>query len=298
MFRYLLVAMRPKQWPKNTIIFLALAFSMNESWRLSQVQALVRATALTMLAFVLFCLVSSAVYLINDLVDIERDRQHPKKRFRPLASGKLSPRAALIAAIVLVWVAIPASFALSPGLGVAAMTYFVLNLAYSFILKHVVILDVLAIAGGFVLRAVAGALVIAVSISPWLYIVTTLGSLFLGFSKRRHEILVLDDARKHRKILDEYTPEFLDQMISIVASSTVMAYSLYTFSAPNLPKNNAMMLTIPFVLFGIFRYLYLIHLKNEGGSPEDVLLKDIPIIAVIALWLLTSLTILFVYRGG
>jgi hypothetical protein len=149
-----------------------------------------------------------------------------------------------------------------------------------------------------VLRAVAGALVIAVSISPWLYIVTTLGSLFLGFSKRRHEILVLDDARKHRKILDEYTPEFLDQMISIVASSTVMAYSLYTFSAPNLPKNNAMMLTIPFVLFGIFRYLYLIHLKNEGGSPEDVLLKDIPIIAVIALWLLTSLTILFVYRGG
>lgn len=290
--------MRPKQWPKNTIIFLALAFSMNESWRLSQVQALVRATALTMLAFVLFCLVSSAVYLINDLVDIERDRQHPKKRFRPLASGKLSPRAALIAAIVLVWVAIPASFALSPGLGVAAMTYFVLNLAYSFILKHVVILDVLAIAGGFVLRAVAGALVIAVSISPWLYIVTTLGSLFLGFSKRRHEILVLDDARKHRKILDEYTPEFLDQMISIVASSTVMAYSLYTFSAPNLPKNNAMMLTIPFVLFGIFRYLYLIHLKNEGGSPEDVLLKDIPIIAVIALWLLTSLTILFVYRGG
>ena len=294
----LLITARPKQWTKNFVIFLALIFSINLYWTALDFGNLVRLLTDTVLAFVVFCVLSSGVYFINDLVDIEKDRQHPRKRQRPLASGALSPAYAAIAAVALPLVSIPVAFWLNWGFGLIAAAYFVLMLAYSFVLKHLVIIDVFSLAGGFVLRAVAGAIVIGVPISPWLYICTVLGALFLGFNKRRHELVLLENgATNHRKTLEEYTPQLLDEMISVITPSTVIAYSLYTFSAENLPKNHSMMLTIPFVLYGVFRYLYLVHTKNQGGSPEEVLIRDIPIILDILLWLGSALAILLIFRG-
>jgi len=287
--KYLLVTARPKQWTKNGFVFFALIFSLN----LLRVDMLLTTVA----AFILFCLLSSSVYLINDLVDIEQDRQHPLKRNRPLPAGLLSPRVAKVAAGVLAALALIASFPLGSYFWVTAVGYWLLMLVYSFYLKHIVIIDVLAIAAGFVLRVVAGAVAIQVPISPWLYICTILGALFLGFTKRRHELILLENnAHQHRKILEEYSPKYLEDMINIVAASTIMAYSLYTFSADNLPKNHSMMLTIPFVLFGIFRYLYLVHQKNQGGNPEEILLTDKPILADIALWLVSATLILYFFR--
>jgi 4-hydroxybenzoate polyprenyltransferase len=251
----------------------------------------------TLLAFVLLCATSSAVYMFNDILDIEQDRQHPTKRSRPLPSGRLKPYQAIITMLLLLLATVPLSFALGPLFGWIVLSYFVLMVAYSFWLKHIVLVDIFVIAFGFVLRAIAGAVVIGVPISPWLYVCTLLGALFIGFGKRRHELILLNnDATAHRQILKEYTPELLEQIISIVISSTVMAYSLYTFSAENLPKNHAMMLTIPFALYGAFRYLYLIHLRNEGGSPEEILLKDRPIVMVILLWGLSVMAILHFFR--
>ncbi|MFQ5855133.1 MAG: decaprenyl-phosphate phosphoribosyltransferase [Anaerolineae bacterium] len=279
-------AMRPKQWPKNAFVFAALVFDV----KLFHVGLLSR----TVVAAVLFCLVSGVVYLINDLADIEKDRQHPKKRHRPLASGKLSPTTAVIAAIAIVGGSLPLAFLLSMSFGIVLTGYFVLQLAYSFMLKNLAIIDVLTVAAGFVLRAVGGAVVIGVTISPWLYVCTTLVALFIGFSRRRHELVLLEgEAANHRASLDEYTPHLLDYMIAIVASTTVIAYSLYTFLAPNVPANHAMMLTIPFVLYGIFRYLSLIHIRNEGGSPEEMFLKDKPLMINFALWGLAVIAILY-----
>lgn len=287
--KYLVLAMRPKQWTKNSMLFLGLIFSLN-----LRNPGLV---ALTVASFVLFCLLSSAIYLVNDLVDLEKDRKHPLKRMRPLASGKLAPPLAILAAFALFVIAIPLSFAINYRFGLVAVAYVVLMLAYSYGLKHIVLVDVFAIAGGFVLRAVAGAEAIDVPISPWLYVCTVLGALFIGLSKRRHELILLNDnAPTHRKILDEYSPAMLDQMISIVTATTIMAYSLYTFSAENLPRNNAMMLTIPFVLYGAFRYLYLVHLKNAGGTPEEILLQDKPLLLDIVLWLIVSAGVLYYFR--
>lgn len=286
----LLTAMRPKQWTKNGIIFggLIFAFKLDHP----------RLVGFSVAAFILFCLLSSATYLINDISDLEHDRKHPLKKRRPLASGLIRPAHAAVAAALLLLVGLPLSLALNPAFALAALAYVVLTLAYSAYLKHIVIVDVFTIAAGFVLRAAAGALAIGVPISPWLYVCTVLGALFLGLTKRRHELLLLnDDAAKHRRILQEYSPYLLDQMIMIVTSTTVVAYSLYTFSADNLPKNHAMMVTIPFVLYGIFRYLYLAHQKDAGGSPEEVLLRDRPLIADILLWGATSIAVLYMFRG-
>jgi 4-hydroxybenzoate polyprenyltransferase len=251
--------------------------------------------ARTIAAFILFCAMSSAVYFINDLADIEKDRRHPRKRLRPLASGQLAPMTATAAAVVLVAVTLPLAFILNLGFGLIALAYFGLNLAYSFYLKNLVIIDVMSVAAGFVLRAVAGAEVIQVPISPWLYVCTTLLALFISFSKRRHELLLLEgSANQHRQILDDYTIHLLDEFNAVVASTTIIAYSLYTFSAPNLPTNHNMMLTIPFVLYGIFRYMYLIHRKNEGGSPEEVLLKDRPFLVNMMLWGVAVIAVLYV----
>jgi 4-hydroxybenzoate polyprenyltransferase len=283
----LLVSMRPKQWPKNLFIFAGLVFDE----KLFNPPLFLK----TALAFVLFCLISSSVYLINDLTDLEHDRKHPKKRNRPLASGQLHPRWATLAAVLFPAISLPACFVLKPELGWIALVYFVSMLTYSLYLKHLVIIDVLVIAAGFVLRVMAGTVIAEVArFSPWLYICTLLGALFIGFAKRRHEILLLNDrATQHRAILGEYTPNLLDQMIIVVTSTTIMAYCLYTFSAPNLPDNHAMMLTIPFVLYGVFRYLYLIHVRNEGGSPEEILIKDVPFIVNICLWILASVIVLY-----
>jgi 4-hydroxybenzoate polyprenyltransferase len=282
----LVEAMRPKQWTKNAVVFAALVFD----GRLFEADKF----AVVALAAFLFCLTSSAVYLFNDLLDAEADRHHPLKQKRPIASGRLSPGLAKLAIAAIALVVLPVAALITPLFAGILLIYAVLMLAYTFVLKHWVIIDVFVIAGGFVLRAAAGAVVIDVPISPWLYVCTVLLSLFIGFAKRRHELVLLDDnAAAHRKILDDYSPKLLDDLIAVVSAATIMAYSLYTFSAPNLPDNHAMMLTIPFVIYGIFRYLFLVHQKNRGGAPEQVLLDDVPLLLSIVLWGITATLILY-----
>lgn len=279
--------LRPKQWSKNLFIFAALVFDV----KLFQSAPFLR----TIAGFVLFCLLSSTIYLINDLVDIEKDRQHPVKKNRPLASGQLSPKVAIIGAVVIGVVCVPLSFALETYFGLIAISYVVLMITYSFFLKNMVIVDVMTIAAGFVLRVVAGVVLVHVErFSPWLYVCTTLLALFIAVGKRRNELALLkDNANAHRAILDEYSLSFIDEMISIISAATIIAYSLYTFSAENLPKNHTMMLTTPFVLYGLFRYLYLIHVKGEGGAPEEIVIRDKPLIACFGLWALAVVMILY-----
>jgi 4-hydroxybenzoate polyprenyltransferase len=283
----LLKTMRPKQWAKNVFIFIALVFDE----KLFTPSPLLK----TIAAFMIFCLTSSVVYLINDLVDIEKDRQHPTKRLRPLPSGQLNPSVAIVAAVLIPLVTLPLSFLLDFYFGFIALGYLLTMIVYSFILKNIIILDVLTVAAGFVLRVAAGAIVVKVArFSPWLYICTTLVALFIGLSRRRHELVLLaENANEHRASLSEYSLPLLDQMIAVVTSATVIAYSLYTFSAPNLPANHAMMLTIPFGLYAIFRYLYLIHAKNKGGTPEDIFVSDLPLLVNFGLWGLAVIAIMY-----
>lgn len=282
--------MRPRQWTKNVVLFAALVF--DQQLTVGNLPAILRTTA----GFLIFCLLSGVVYIINDIVDVEADRQHPDKRRRPIASGKLPIPVARTFVVIVLVVIIPLSVLLSPTFAAIAVSYLLLNLAYSFRIKHIPLLDVFAIALGFVLRVAAGVVLIDVArFSPWLYVVTTLGSLYLGFGKRRAELALLaDGANAHRRVLDGYTLPLLDQLITIVSSTTIVAYSLYTFSAPNLPENHIMMLTIPFVMYGIFRYLYLIQVKHSGGAPEDVLLSDRPLQASIILWGISVLVVFYV----
>jgi 4-hydroxybenzoate polyprenyltransferase len=295
--RSLLISMRPRQWTKNLIVYMAFIFSIGGSWHVSDFDTWLPLLGKASLAFVLFCLVSSADYLVNDVRDRETDRLHPTKRHRPIAAGTLSSRAAVGWAAVLSMVGLGGMFALDLRAGGVVAGYIALMLAYSFHLKHAVLLDIMTIAAGFVLRAMSGALVIEVPISPWLYVVTALGALFLVINKRRAELVLLEDqANRHRATLEEYTPDLLNQLAAAVTASTLIAYGLYTFTADNLPENHSMMLTIPFVLYGIFRYLFLVHTKNQGGSPEDVLLRDWPLLLDILLWVVASVTVLAVFR--
>ncbi len=288
MFRNILISMRPNQWVKNLLLFAGLIFSRN----LLDFQMLTK----TFYAFFLFCLLSSSVYIMNDLLDLKNDRAHPLKSKRPIASGKLNVFSALFFVIALSFLSLFLSFYLSTNFFIVGLSYFALNLAYSKYLKHIVILDVMCIAAGFVLRAVAGAVVIDVTISAWLVVCTTLLALFLGFGKRRYELVLLEDkANAHRKILTEYSLYFLDQLISVVTASTVVAYAFYTLSPEVQQKLGVshLELTIPFVLYGIFRYLYLIHQKEGGGSPSRLLLTDFPILIDIFLWLVCVLIIVY-----
>lgn len=294
----LLISARPKQWTKNLIIFFALFFTVNESWGLDEPGVALTWVAKTALAFVIFSALSAAVYLVNDIFDVENDRQHPKKRARPIPSGELAIPVAWVAAAGLTVLGLGVSFMLESLFGWVALGYVLLMLAYSVVLKRLVLLDVFAISGGFVLRAVAGAAVLQVPISPWLYTCTGLGALFIALSKRRSELsLAGDDAGRQRDTLGKYSTSLLDQFIAIVAPSTLLAYTLYTFTAPNLPENHAMMLTIPFVVYGLFRYIFLVHAKDLGESPEDLLITDLPLIASIVLWLAAAATILLLFRG-
>jgi 4-hydroxybenzoate polyprenyltransferase len=295
--RYVAQSMRPRQWTKNGIVFLAFVFSINEQYEIGEPSTWIPKFLEALVAFACFALVSSADYLINDIRDIESDRQHPRKRNRPIAAGLLSVRSAWIWAVSLAVIGNVGAFALNWKMGLVILGYTALMVAYSYRLKHVVLLDLMVIAAGFVLRAMAGALAIEVPISPWLYVVTALGALFLGINKRKAELELLQDgAGNHRRILDEYSPALLDQMASTVTAATLMAYGLYTFTADGLPENHSMMLTIPFVLYGIFRYLYLVDVKKEGGSPEEVLLKDVPILLTVIGWLSTAAIVLLVAR--
>lgn len=295
--REILRSMRPRQWTKNLIILLALPFTVNQYWRASDMLTFGHMALLSLAAVAAFCLLSGAVYIINDLSDVQKDRQHPVKKRRPLASGRIGRRTALASVAALLLVSIPGAFWISAYFGLVAVVYFSVMLAYTFVLKHVLLVDVLTIAVGFVLRAAAGAVAISVPISPWLYVCTILLALFLGLGKRRHELIVLDVAAgQHRQTLEEYSSQLLEQMIVLIGAATIMAYSLYTFSAENVPKNYSMMLTIPFVLYGIFRYLYLMHMRNEGGSPEEVLLRDRPMVLNVSLWVVSSAAILLFFK--
>lgn len=284
----LLVSLRPSQWTKNLIIFAALLFGQ----RLFDGPSV----AASLSAFAIFCALSGVVYLINDVADRHADRLHPIKRHRPIASGAVPVAAALATAAVLASAALVAAFWLRPAFGVLALAYLLLLVGYSGPLKHVVIIDVLTIAVGFVLRAAAGAVAIAVAIGPWLYVLTILLALFLALSKRRHELVLLADrATEHRRILEEYSPYLLDQMISVVTASTLVAYAIYTVSPDTIAKFHTtyLGLTLPFPLYGIFRYLYLVHQKEGGGSPSDLLLTDRPLLVCVALWALATALIIY-----
>ncbi len=295
--RYVIRAMRPRQWTKNGIVFMALIFSVNQEYRIGDPDSWIPKLLESLVAFACFVLVPRADYLVTDIRDVESDRTHPRKRKRPIAAGLLSVNAAWGWAAVLAAAGNAAAFALDWQMGLVVFGYTALMVAYSYVLKHLVLIDLMVIACGFVLRAMAGALAVDVPISAWLYVVTALGALFLGINKRRAEIdLLQDGAGNHRKILDDYSPELLGQMSSTVTAATLMAYGLYTFTADGLPENHSMMLTIPFVLYGIFRYIYLVDAKKEGGSPEEVLLRDVPILLTLAGWVATAAIILLIAR--
>lgn len=295
--RSLLQAMRPKQWVKNSFVFTAVVFSEQRLW--THLDNLL----ITVAAFAVFCMAASAIYLINDLVDIEKDRAHPRKKHRPLASGKISPALATWVAIGLVVVALPLAYLIDVdgGFLIVLLTYVIIQgVLYSYWLKNVVIFDILVIAAGFVLRAAAGAVVLDISMTPWLLVCMGLLALFLGIGKRRHELVLLEHgAGSHRRILDEYSVPLLDHMMTIVTASIIMAYSMTTFSAPAVPQKPYpfLMITIPFVVYGIFRYLYLIYRRDEGGSPDELVLTDMPLAMTIVTWGLTVLGILFVFRA-
>ena len=301
--RAIIVAMRPKQWTKNLAVFVGILFAQ----RLLDLVSFERA----LLAFVTFCLVSSSIYLFNDLLDLEQDRQHPTKRNRPLASGRLPVSWAIGAMGVLLLacsVLTATMFILPTGMthdiyaayggsnllfALTIATYFILMVLYGVRLKHVVLIDVFIIASGFVLRILAGALVISVAISPWLYLVTCLLSLFLALNKRRHELVLLQgQADMHRQILKEYSVPMLDQMITIVAATTIMAYSLYTFQGST--GNHRLIITIPLFLYGLFRYLYLVYIRMEGGSPEEVLLRDRHMLGTVVLCIILIIGVLYI----
>jgi 4-hydroxybenzoate polyprenyltransferase len=283
----LLRSMRPKQWLKNVFVFAALVFDV----KLISLPHLARTVA----GFALLCLGSGCVYLINDLVDIENDRQHPSKRNRPLASGELGIAPAGAAAIGIGVSSLALAFLLNLNFGLVLAIYLLLQVGYSFWLKNLVIIDVMVVAAGFLLRVAAGVpLAEAERFSPWLYICMMLGALLVGFGKRRHELTLLKEtANEHRESLQEYNLPLLDHAISIVTASTLVAYALYTFSAENLPGGNTMMLTIPFVFYGIFRYLYLLHVKGVGGAPEEIILSDRPLQTTILLWGLSVVVVMY-----
>ncbi len=285
--------MRPWQYTKNLLVFAALIFArqMGDS----------AAVLKTVEAFVFFCLVSSSVYLVNDIRDAPEDRKHPEKRDRPIACGALPPGTAGIAAVILAAVGLGGSFSINLGLGSVVLGYFGLQMLYQFVLKQLVILDLFAIAGGFLLRAVAGAEAIDVVISPWLLICTLLLALFLGLAKRRGEILLLDEeAGGHRETLRQYSVAMLDQLIPVMAASTLISYCLYTISDRTVEEigSTRLMYTIPFVIYGLFRYVYLMHVHGHGGAPDRTLLTDKPLLLNVALYVLVSSAIIYFAPDG
>jgi 4-hydroxybenzoate polyprenyltransferase len=289
MLRHIVKEMRPTQWTKNVLLFVGLIFSKN----LFDPPLIQKAV----LGFFSFCCFSSTVYIINDIVDRESDRHHPIKCKRPIASGDLSVAVAVVAAIALAAAGLALAVYLGRQFTIVAVLYLVLLVLYSIALKRVVIVDVLILASGFVLRTIAGVEAIGVTISSWLLTCTIFLALFLGLSKRRHELILLGDkSTDHRKILAEYSPELLDQMIAVATASALISYTLYTVDDDTIAKfgTSNFIYTVPFVIFGIFRYLYLIHQKQEGGRPDKLLLTDRPILVNNVLWLVTAAAIIYI----
>ena len=286
--KYILLSMRPEQWIKNFFVFTALLFSKNLLNPSKDIEAII--------GFVIFCMVTGCAYMVNDLVDLEKDKLHPVKSRRPLASGKLKKETAAKIIVLVCLASLSFAFYMNILFGFIVLAYFLLNIGYSIYLKNIVIIDVVSIAAGFVLRVLGGAVIISVVASQWLILCTILLSLFLGFSKRRHELILLEDsATSHRRVLEHYSPYFLDQMIAVVTASTLICYALYTMSRDTVEKlgTSKLIYTIPFVLYGIFRYLYLVHQKEEGGSPTEIMFTDKPMIINICLWVISS--VVFIY---
>jgi 4-hydroxybenzoate polyprenyltransferase len=294
----LLVAMRPYQWPKNALVFAALAFSAGDAWRPGDSGTWLPLLGRTVALFCLWCIVSSAVYLVNDVQDRELDRLHPRKQNRPIASGAVSPGAARTAAGVLLAVAVPPAFVLDLAAGAILAAFGVVMISYSYGLKRVAILDVLILCTGVVGRAVGGAAVIDVTISPWLYVCTSFGAFFLGSSKRWAEFRQLGaEAAQHRPALAHYTGEILGQLVIISASSALLAYALYTIESVNVPRNGAMALTIPFVAFGMFRYLLLLNGERKTDAPDQIVFTDPQIVVAVIGFLVTAMTVLVLHQS-
>jgi 4-hydroxybenzoate polyprenyltransferase len=287
MLKALLKTMRPKQWAKNVFLLAAIVFDR----KLTNTDAMLN----TVIGIVVFSLVASVVYIINDIADAEADRQHPTKRERPIAAGKLPISVAWASAIILLLISFPVAIWLSPAFALIALLYLILNLFYSKWLKHVVLLDIILLASLYVIRVAAGvALIDVVRFSPWIYIFTTFLALLMGTGKRRAELSeIADGPNAQRRVLDGYTLSFLDQLITLASGMTIITYSLYTFSAPNLPENYAMMFSIPFIMYAIFRYQYLLQVKGTGSAPEELVLSDRPLQLAIVLWGLTVLVVFY-----
>ena len=289
MLKALLKTMRPKQWAKGVFLLAALVFDR----KLTHLEAILH----TLAGLVIFSLIVSVVYIVNDITDVESDRKHPTKRNRPIAAGKLPIPAAWGFAIGILVISFPLAYWLSPAFSLITGIYFVANLLYSKWLKHIPLLDIIILASFYVLRVAAGVTLIEVQrFSPWIYLFTIFLALLMGTGKRRAELAELAGrTNSQRKVLDGYTVNFLDQLITLASGTTIITYSLYTFSAPNLPDNHAMMLTIPFIMYGILRYQYLLQVKETGGAPEDVVLADRPLQASIALWGLATLAVFYIF---
>ncbi|HHT9111852.1 MAG: decaprenyl-phosphate phosphoribosyltransferase [Planctomycetes bacterium] len=289
LLKYILLSMRPEQWIKNFFVFTALLFSKNLLNPLKGIEAII--------GFTIFCMITGCAYMINDLVDLEKDKLHPVKSRRPLASGKLKKDTAVKIVVLVCLTSLFFAFYMNVLFGIIVLAYFLLNIGYSIYLKNIVIIDVVSIAAGFVLRVLGGAVIISVVASQWLILCTILLSLFLGFSKRRHELILLEDsATSHRKVLEHYSPYFLDQMIAVVTASTLICYALYTMAKDTVEKlgTSKLIYTIPFVLYGIFRYLYLVHQKEKGGSPTEIMFTDKPMIINISLWVIVSIVFIYI----
>ncbi len=281
MLKELIISMRPRQWYKNVVIFIGIVFSLN------LLNLGLWFDAIT--AFVIFCVLSGSIYIINDVLDVEKDKSHPKKRLRPITSGRLKINYAIISFVLLVAISLGVSYLINLFFFISALTFFMLLLIYSIFLKNIIIVDIMVISTGFVLRAIAGCLAVGVIISPWLIICAFLLALFLGIGKRRHELVLLGkNAADHRKILDGYNTEMLDQMTNITTSALIMSYSLYTFFTGKI----FIMLTIPFAVYGLFRYIYLVHAENFGGEPE-MLFKDKGMLLSMILWVLLVMIVLY-----
>ena len=288
MLRALLKTMRLKQWAKNVFLMAAVVFDR----KLTNTDAILH----TIIGVFAFSLIASVVYIVNDITDVEADRRHPTKRNRPIASGKLTVSVAWVSAAILLLVAFPVAIWLSPAFALISLLYLILNLIYSKWIKHVVLLDIIILASFYVIRVAAGvALIDVVRFSPWIYIFTTFLALLMGTGKRRAELSeIADGPNDQRRVLDGYTLNFLDQLITLASGMTIITYSSYTFSAPNLPENHAMMLTIPFLIYGIFRYQYLLQVKGSGSAPEELVLSDRPLQFAIALWGLAVLVVFYI----
>ena len=288
MLKALFKTMRPKQWAKNVFLLAAIVFDR----KLTNVDAMLH----IFLGVITFSLVASVVYIINDITDVEADRQHPTKRERPIAAGKLSIPAAWTFAAILLLISFPVAYWLSPTFAFITLLYLIFNLTYSKWIKHVVLLDIIVLASFYVIRVAAGVALINVErFSPWIYIFTTFLALLMGTGKRRAELSeIADGPNSQRRVLDGYTLSFLDQLITLASGMTIITYSLYTFSAPNLPENHAMMLTIAFLMYGIFRYQYMLQVKGTGSAPEELVLSDRPLQIAVVLWGLAVLVVFYI----